>query len=87
VRPDDGPDPGGTTLYSLREMLMLQNPDRTGIPKVGAIGGLVTAALFAGKWFKPLVQSNLIPTRAQTSRLERQEQHRHVEPSNFRTPD
>jgi hypothetical protein len=50
-------------------MLMLQNPDRTDIPKVGAIGGLVTAALFAGKWFKPIVRSNLIPTPAQGSRV------------------
>jgi hypothetical protein len=48
-------------------MLMLQNPDRTDIPKVGAIRGLVTAALLAGKWFKPVVQSNLIPMRAQAS--------------------
>jgi hypothetical protein len=50
-------------------MLMLQNPDRTGIPKVGAIGGLVTAARFAGKWFKPIVRSNLFPTPAQGSRV------------------
>ena len=48
---------------------MLQNPDRTGIPKVGAIGGLVTATLFADEWFKPIVQSNLISTRAQASRV------------------
>jgi hypothetical protein len=51
-------------------MLMLQNPDRTGIPKFGAIGGLLTAALFAGKWLKLIVQSNLVPAHAQASRVE-----------------
>jgi hypothetical protein len=63
MRPDDGPGARGTTLYFLQDMPMLQNPDRTGIPKVGAIGGLLAAALFAGKWFKPIVQSHLIPTQ------------------------
>ena len=48
---------------------MLQNPDRTGILKVGAIGGLATTALIAGKWFKPVVQSILIPAHAQASRV------------------
>jgi len=43
---------------------MRQNRDRTGILKVDAINGLPTTALIAGKWFKQVVQSILIPARA-----------------------
>jgi hypothetical protein len=48
---------------------MRKNPDRVGIPKVGAIGGLAIAALVAGRCFK-LVESILLPAHAQATRVE-----------------